>query len=283
MFGFAAFSVRARATAIGVALIGLTLLGATLLTTGAGAGVGQDVVVEKSDSPDPIQTGEVLTYTITVENTAIDPAQGVVLEDRLPSKVDYRSATPSQGSCDRSGRNVTCELGDITGGATATIEIRVRPKKAGTISNTATADVPGGDPDDTNNSDTETTKVTEGPRCGGKPVTMLGPDGPDEITGTEGRDVIAALGGDDSVNSLGGKDAICGKSGNDVLRGKADDDLVKGGGGRDTGKGGGGNDIVKGGPKRDRLRGGSGNDLLAGGGGNDSCRGGAGADTLKSC
>jgi len=283
MFGQAGFSLRVRATAIGVALIALSVLGVTMLTAGAGAGVGADLAVEKTDSPDPVDTGELLAYTITVENLDVaTTAENVSVEDKLPAKLDFVSATPSQGTCDRSGRTVSCDLTDILASDTATIEIVTRPKKDGTVSNTATV-TSDNDPIGANNSDTETTKIDKGPSCGGKAATIVGTDGNDLITGTEQRDVIAALGGDDEVNSLGGKDAICGKSGNDKLKGKGDDDLVKGGGGRDKARGGGGNDELRGGAKRDRLRGGAGNDLLAGGGGNDSCRGGSGSDVLQSC
>jgi uncharacterized repeat protein (TIGR01451 family) len=277
-------SRRSKAVAIGIALIVVALLGVTALTTGAGAGGTTDLAVEKTDSPDPVETGELLTYTITVEHLSGPQAGNATIEDTLPNKVNFVSATPSQGTCDRSGRKVTCELNIIGVGGSENVEIIVRPKKAGTLSNTVTVDdAATTDPDTSNDSDTETTRVNQGPTCGGKAVTILGTEADDEITGTEQRDVISALGGDDSVNALGGKDSLCGKSGNDVLRGKADGDVIKGGGGRDKGKGGGGDDVIKGGPKRDRLRGGSGDDLLAGGGGNDSCRGGSGTDTLKSC
>jgi len=284
MFGSADFSLRGRATALGVALIAIVSLGATVLTTGAGAGGAVNLSLEKADSPDPLRTGEVLTYSITVMNNGVGFQADVSVEDKLPNQVDFLSVEATQGSCERNGRNVSCDLGNLEETQFETITIRVRPRKAGTISNTATVSGAGNiDPVPADDSDTETTKVTEGPTCGGKAVTFLGTEGDDEVTGTDRRDVISTLGGDDSVNSLGGKDSVCGKSGKDVLRGNADSDLIKGGGGRDKGKGGSGDDVVKGGPRRDRLRGGSGNDLLAGGGGNDSCRGGTGSDTLKGC
>lgn len=275
-------SLRFKAVAVGVTLVALATLSVTLLTAGAGAGVNL-LSVEKSDSPDPVQTGDVLTYTITVDNLTMSAVTGVTVEDKLPNSVNFASANASQGTCDRQGRNVTCMLGTLGGSATETITIRVRPKKAETISNTASVSSDPADPNTADNEATEQTTVTKGPSCGGKAATIVGTPDNDVITGTDRRDVIAALGGDDEVNSLGGKDAICGKSGNDMLKGKSDDDLVKGGGGRDTGKGGSGDDVIRGGAKRDRLRGGSGDDLLAGGGGNDSCRGGPGIDTLKSC
>jgi uncharacterized repeat protein (TIGR01451 family) len=280
MFGSTGLSFRARATAVGGALIALTVLGFTVLT--AWAGITADLAVVKTDSPDPVDTGELLTYTISVANPSVDDALTVRVEDKLSKKLDFVSATPSQGTCDRSGRTVTCALGDLNAGATATIEIAVRPQRTGTISNTATV-ASDNDPDPANNSDTEATEVNEGPKCGGNLATIAGTDGPDVLAGTEGRDVISTLGGKDEVNSLGGKDSICGKGGNDKLKGENGSDLVKGGGGKDKPKGSGGNDEVRGGAKSDHLRGGGGNDLLDGGKGNDTCEGGGGSDVLTSC
>jgi uncharacterized repeat protein (TIGR01451 family) len=277
-------SMRVRAAVAGVSLIAFGAFGLIVFAPGATAGFVTDLGITKADSPDPVQTGDVLTYTLTVTNHDVSTQPNISTEDKLPNQLDFVSVETTLGTCDLSGRNVTCEIGTLAPDGTATVTITVRPRKAGTISNTATVSATGNvDPVPGNDSDTETTKVTEGPSCGGKPATILGTEGDDVITGTEQRDVISALGGDDQVNSLGGKDSVCGKSGNDKLKGKGDADLVKGGGGRDTVKGGGGDDTLKGGPKPDRLRGGSGDDLLAGGGGNDNCRGGSGTDTLKSC
>jgi uncharacterized repeat protein (TIGR01451 family) len=282
-FGSTGLSLRARATAIGVALVALTLLGFTVLTAWAGINGDADLAVEKTDSPDPVDTGELLTYTISVENLPGNDAFSVAVVDKLSNKLDFVSATPSQGTCDRNGRTVTCALGELSAGGNATIETAVRPQKTGTISNTATVASDNPDPNAANNSDTETTEVNEGPKCGGNLATIAGTDGSDVLTGTEGRDVVSTLGGKDEVNSLGGKDAICGKGGNDKLKGESGSDLVKGGGGKDKPKGSGGNDEVRGGAKSDHLRGGGGNDLLDGGKGNDTCEGGGGSDVLTSC
>jgi uncharacterized repeat protein (TIGR01451 family) len=280
-------SMRIRAALVGVTLIALGAIVLMVLTPGAGAGLNPDLHVEKSDSPDPVQVGDELTYTITVTEEQGVSALQVVVEDTLPNKVKFVSAEASQGganACDRNGRKVTCELGDIAASGTAMVTIVVQPKKAGTIENTASAELgTGTENDPADNEDTEKTKVVSGPSCGGDDATIVGTTGDDEIIGTDHRDVITALAGDDFVKALGGKDAVCGKGGNDTLKGNADGDLVKGGGGRDTGKGGGGDDVVKGGRKADRLRGGAGDDVLNGGPGNDNCRGGPGDDILKSC
>jgi uncharacterized repeat protein (TIGR01451 family) len=254
-----------------------------------------DLSITKSDSPDPVVEGGQLTYTIEVRNDGPDPATDVVVTDNLPSPSDFdvASVVPSQGSCDSSGQTITCNLGTIASGATATVTIQGTAKKPGTITDTASVTSTVDDPQTANNQDTEATTVIEAPKPPGKPPkrltcrtatpTIVGTEGNDTLVGTPNADVIFALGGDDAVAGLGGKDLICGHSGNDVLRGQANGDTVKGGAGNDNAKGGGGNDKVGGGVGRDRLGGGRGSDFLNGGPGRDRCNGGPGKDVKRSC
>jgi hypothetical protein len=58
---------------------------------------------------------------------------------------------------------VTCNLGTIASGGSATVTIRVTPTAAGNLSNTASASSSTADPDSANNSDTEATLVNEPP------------------------------------------------------------------------------------------------------------------------
>ena len=253
----------------------LALLAAGLLLP-ASAHAAADVSLVKSDSPDPVAEGGELTYTIQVFNVGPDPATGVVVTDELPGGVDFISASTTSGTCDRKGKTVTCELGNLPVHAytpVATITIKVRPTKAGTLTNTATV-TSGDDPVAANNAASETTRVTAGggggpggggPTCAGRRATVVGTTGADTLIGTDKRDVIKARGG------------------NDVVRGLARGDIVCGGGGKDTLKGNRGSDLLKGGRGRDFLRGGPGADTLRGGRGNDTCRGGPGRDTKRSC
>jgi len=225
-----------------------------------------DLSITKTDSADPISENSTLTYTITVSNAGPDAANGVQVTDDLPSQVDPVSASSSQGSCETKGKKVTCDLGSLASGATATVTIQVTTKKVGQLSNTAT--VTTSDPDlyAENNSDTETTAVVAGggagggARCAGQAVTIVGTGGADTLIGTAERDVIKARGGNDSIRGLQGKDIVCAGGGNDTLKGGSGNDRLKGGRGRDLLKGGGGNDALLGGPGRDRCRGGSGQD-----------------------
>ena len=250
-----------------------------------------DLSVTKTDSADPAITGAELTYTIGVTNSGPNSATGVTLDDELPNQVDFLAASASsiyaESTCTLQGsRNVRCPLGTIPSTGTATITIRVRTKRAGTIVNTAAVSASTSDPQSGNNSDTEQTVVQDpsgGATCAGKPATITGTAGPETLEGTNKRDVIAAGGGDDLVRGLDGKDIICGGAGFDRIRGQRGGDVLRGGSGNDRLRGGPGDDRIAGNGGDDRLAGGAGDDLLRGGRGNDTCRGGPGTDIRRRC
>lgn len=272
-----------------LAILPILAVGAIAPASALGA---SDLSITKTDSADPVTENTELTYTISVSNAGPDAANGVQVVDELPNHVDLASAAASQGSCDNNGPTVTCELGALASEAVATVTIRVIPKKAGQLSNTATVTTTDTDSNSQNNSDTETTTVVAqgggggggtGATCGGKNPTILGTTGADNLVGTSKNDVILALGGNDAVQGLGGKDIVCGAAGKDTIKGKAGNDRLKGGSGDDRIRGGGGDDLLRGGGGFDRLFGGTGADALFGGGGPDRCRGGGGLDTEQSC
>ena len=122
----------------------LTLAGGTVLALAAmlpaTAFAAADLEISKSDSPDPVVEGQQITYTIQVRNNGAEDATNTTVTDNLtPSDVDFVSVTSSQGTpCDVQGnKDVTCNLGTVLNGATATVTIVVTAKKPGTISNTA--------------------------------------------------------------------------------------------------------------------------------------------------
>ena len=118
--------------------------------------------VTKTDSPDPVSVGGRLTYTIDVTNHNASDANGVTVTDLLPKNVRLVSARSNSARClERKPRTVTCNLAGIASGETATITIVVRPTRAGTIVNSATA--AASSPVDlypANNTATTTTEVT---------------------------------------------------------------------------------------------------------------------------
>jgi uncharacterized repeat protein (TIGR01451 family) len=280
-----------RLVGVSVILLGTLVLISLGSSGGAGAAPGDaDLALTKSDSPDPVTAGNNLTYTIKVENPGALPATEVRVTDKLPSAVDFVSATG--GVCQRNGDTVTCDLGQVNAATTATVTIVVKTTKQGTLSNTATV----ASPDDnvlTNNSATATTTVnkatkpTKPKRPKGQPScaapTITGTAGDDVISGTSRGDVIVTFGGNDQVFAGGGGDLICSGAGADLVSGQDGGDTVIGGGGNDRLIGGKSGDVLKGKNGRDLLKGKSGDDLLNGGKKRDRCKGGSGRDTLVRC
>jgi uncharacterized repeat protein (TIGR01451 family) len=279
---------------LGIAMaIALAAFAAAVAYSAVGASAGgvnqADLRVTKSDNPDPVTAGSVLTYTIEVTNLGPAAATNVTLRDTLPASADFVSAS---AGCTRQGRRVDCDIGGLAasgGGASESVTIVVRPQRDGTIRNTARADSSENDPQAGNNSDTEETVVRAQPgppavaTCRGRPATKVGTSGSDQLTGTPTADVIAAFGGNDLIVGLAGIDIICAGRGNDDVGAGSAADRVFGGPGGDSLLGRGGPDLLRGNAGNDGLRGNRGNDRLRGGRGSDLCRGGPGFDSLRSC
>lgn len=98
-----------------------------------------------------VQSGASITYNITVQNAGPANASNVMVNDPLPAGETLVSATPSQGTC--SG-TVTCSLGSISSGGSATITIvaNVTAPCGSTLDNTATVSGHQPDPNSSNNS-----------------------------------------------------------------------------------------------------------------------------------
>ncbi len=84
-----------------------------------------------------VPLGNNLTYTITVTNNGPTTATGVTLTDTLAAGLGFVSATPSQGSCAGTGP-ITCPLGSLAGGASATVTVVASAAASGSYANTAT-------------------------------------------------------------------------------------------------------------------------------------------------
>ena len=83
------------------------------------------VSILKAASPEPVDQGTNLTYTILVTNAGPAVATGVNVSDPIPSQVTYVSASASQGSCSNSSGTVNCSLGNLGVGSIAVITINV--------------------------------------------------------------------------------------------------------------------------------------------------------------
>ena len=166
-----------RDRAIGVVVAAVAIC-AGVLGGAAQAADPADLSVTKTDSADPVVRNAALDYTIVVNNLGPDPATNVVVEDKLPGGLDFKSSSTTAGTCTKQARTITCNIGTLAATTSATVTIRTKvTKKKGTIDNTATVTSDVADPVAANNSDTERTTVkvpSGGPTCQGQAATIVG-------------------------------------------------------------------------------------------------------------
>ncbi len=124
----------------------------------ASTAVSADLEAVKTSSTPTILLGIPFSYQIVVTNHGPSDATGVTLTDPLPAQVTFQSATATQGACSGT-TTVTCALGTLANGASATVVITVVPPTTaapGPVANTAMVAANESDPDPTNNSSTAT-------------------------------------------------------------------------------------------------------------------------------
>ncbi|HSR35531.1 MAG TPA: DUF11 domain-containing protein, partial [Anaerolineae bacterium] len=121
---------------------------------------GADLSIAKIGSPEPVEVGALLTYTLMVANAGPDTATAITVTDQLPPEVTYSDGYGAGWSCGHGGGTVTCTRPSLAVAVAPDIVIRVTaPAYPGTISNTAVVSSQVGDPKPNNNSASVTTQV----------------------------------------------------------------------------------------------------------------------------
>jgi uncharacterized repeat protein (TIGR01451 family) len=117
-----------------------------------------DVQITKSASPNPVSLGGPITWTMVVSNNGPNTATGVTVADPLPAGTSFVSVATSQGSC-IGGALVSCQLGTMPVGTSATITLVTTATTTGTVTNTATTVANEQETNTANNSATATDLV----------------------------------------------------------------------------------------------------------------------------
>ena len=118
-----------------------------------------DLMVNKTDQQDPAEAGSIVAYTISVTNTGPSRATNVVITDILPLNTTFVSGT----GCTESGGAVTCLVGDLDAGASATffLTLRLNAAMTGAITNVVHVSSDTPDPNLDNNTDIEITALRQ--------------------------------------------------------------------------------------------------------------------------
>ena len=127
-----------------------------------------DLSITKTASPDPVTTGDDVTYTVTVTNNGPDPATSVVVTDDLPAETTFVSCSSTgEGVCGGSGNNRTVSFPLLPSGQSETItfvaNVNCSVADGTVISNTATVSSSTPDPNSNNDSSTATTTASNPP------------------------------------------------------------------------------------------------------------------------
>lgn len=124
---------------------------------------GADVSITASGSANPVLANAVLTYTLTIQNAGAATATGVVVKDSLPQGITLKLVSTTQGTCGTSGGVVTCQLGSLVAGGTATVTISVAlASNVASLIDTATVTADNPDTNPANNTATVNTDVVIG-------------------------------------------------------------------------------------------------------------------------
>jgi uncharacterized repeat protein (TIGR01451 family) len=113
----------------------------------------------KTASTSKATVGDAITYTIHVTNGGPNDALSTTVTDTLPADVTFVSSSTTRGSCSGS-TTVTCHLGTLANGQSATVTINVKANKAGTATNTATVSTTSTDTNTANNKASATTTIS---------------------------------------------------------------------------------------------------------------------------
>jgi uncharacterized repeat protein (TIGR01451 family) len=136
----------------------------TTVTTYVASANEADVSINKTASPNPVNQGTTLTYTLMVGNAGPAVAQNVTVTDALPAQVTYSSASSTAGSCSytASTTTVSCNLGSLSVGGTDIVTISVSAQTFSSSvysTNTATVSASTTDPNPNNNSSSFTSTI----------------------------------------------------------------------------------------------------------------------------
>lgn len=123
-----------------------------------------DLSITKIASPEPVQSGFNLTYTITITNNGPHNADNITFTDTVPTGTTFVSLTGGSGcSTPPLGGTgtITCALGSLPPGAMRmlTLVVNVNAAPGDTVTNTATVNSATMDPTMTNNTATTMTAV----------------------------------------------------------------------------------------------------------------------------
>lgn len=155
-------------------------------------GLLADLSLTKVADRSEAQVGDVVSYTLSLNNLSVLDAPQVNLIDKLSAQAQVLSVSSTQGSCGFNAQNLTCDLGLLGAGSSAVVYYSVLVSAPGNLLNQAMVSSAYNDPDWSNNSAAVSVAIPV--RLDIKPKTInLNSEGviPMAVMGAPGFDVTA--------------------------------------------------------------------------------------------
>jgi len=123
-----------------------------------------DLSISKSDDPDPVAAGGILTYTLVFTNAGPSDAQGLVITDELPADVTFLGVVSQPGYLSgptQTGQSLVWTATTLPTGTSGTIvlTVQVHPQASGSIQNHALISSATAEADPSDNEDFESTSI----------------------------------------------------------------------------------------------------------------------------
>jgi uncharacterized repeat protein (TIGR01451 family) len=119
-----------------------------------------DLDLTKTANAGIVSVGDLITYTLEVENQGTISATDVILTDAGTAGTTFVSVDPA-GNCSEVANIVTCDLGDMDDGEAETVIIVVMADIAGIYTNTASVSTNANEPNTSNNTATATVTIVD--------------------------------------------------------------------------------------------------------------------------
>jgi uncharacterized repeat protein (TIGR01451 family) len=123
-----------------------------------------DLEISKTASASMVRPGDLVTYTLTVMNHGPDIAMSVTLDDGLSTGLAIMGIDPGTPTCNLSGaKTASCTWASIESGGSVHVILQalVEPGAEGTVANMASVTSGTTDPDESNNSTSAVSTVSE--------------------------------------------------------------------------------------------------------------------------
>jgi uncharacterized repeat protein (TIGR01451 family) len=121
-----------------------------------------DLSITDTASHSHVTVGDTVTYTLVAKNAGPDAASDLRVTDTLPSRLDARSASTTQGTCSLKGNALSCSPGAVAAAQWVTVKLRAVAIKSGSATDAAKVLPPAGSSDDpANNTSSATVRIAK--------------------------------------------------------------------------------------------------------------------------